>query len=122
MVGDFLGARVAGYLGAALVIAIVGAGLMAVRAARISILEHTVATVVSMRTVDRPWRRYGKHVIKAQLSFKRTAKDGTIVQCQHEFEIGPASAEYEVGDQFAVAVSPSSCQRLDILHPLRRAQ
>jgi hypothetical protein len=95
---------------------------MAVRAARIRSLEHTVATVVSMRTVDRPWRKTGKHVIRAQLSFKRTAKDGTVVQCQHEFEIGPASAGYEVGDRFAVAVSPNSCGKLDILRPVGRPQ
>jgi len=109
-------------LGAALIFAIVGAGLMAVRAARIRTLEHTVATAVSLSTVNRPWRKSGRRVVRAQLSFKRTAKDGTIVQCQHEFEIGAPSNGYEVGDRFAVAVSPNSCQKLDILYPVRRAQ
>ena len=122
MAGDFAGARLAGYLGTVVVVTIVGLALMSIRAARISTLEHAVATVVSMRTVDRPWRKSRRQVIRAQLSFKRTAKDGTVVQCQHEFEIGVPSNEYEVGDRFAVAVSPNSCQRLDILYPVHRAQ
>lgn len=118
---DFLGARLAGYLGAALIFAIVGAGLMAVRAARISTLEHTVATVVSMRTVEQRWAKH-REVTMAQLSFTRTAKDRTVVQCLHEFRIGTPHNGYEVGDRFAVAVSPNSCQKLDILYPVRRAQ
>jgi len=88
---------------------------------RINTFERTIATVIAVRTVEKPLRHERRRTVTmGELSFERTAKDGTIIPCRHEFEIGRPVDGYRAGDKFEVVVATGTCQRLDILRPVAR--